>query len=57
MFDVREVADPAELRIDRPRDVNRDAKGMPMQAGTFVAGWDVRKPMGGFEVEFLEDFV
>ena len=52
-FYVGEVHDPARRFVRNARDVNLDAKRVPMEARAFVARWHMRQAMRRFD---LEDF-
>jgi hypothetical protein len=54
-FDVGEIHHPAGLRIDFAADVEFDPERMPVQARTFVPGWNIRQPVCGLEGEDFED--
>ncbi|MCY1466423.1 hypothetical protein D9M71_847230 [compost metagenome] len=55
-LDLREIADPAGIRVDFALDVDGGAERMSVQTAAFVPGRYVGQAMGGFEGEFLEDF-
>ena len=52
---VGEVHHPAGMRIDRPGDVQLDAKGVTVQARALVPGRYVRQTMSSFDSEGAED--
>lgn len=54
-FDLGEILDPAEQRIDRAGNMQLDAKRMPMQARAFVSGRHVRQPVCCLEGKRLKD--
>src|SRR5580693_9031286 len=37
-LDFRKISNPARVRIERPADVDRNAEGMAVEPGAFVAG-------------------
>jgi hypothetical protein len=53
--DVAKISNPAIVRVDRTREVHRNLKRVPVQAGAFVVGWNVGQPVGRLERELLED--
>jgi len=54
-FDVGEIHHPAAGLADGAADVDLDAEGVAVQAGTLVVGWDVRQAMGRVESEYGKD--
>ncbi len=53
--DVAKISNPAIVRVDRTREVHRNLKRVPVQAGAFVPGCNVWQAMSGLECELLED--
>ena len=50
-----EIHHPPGMRIDRARNVQLDAKGMPMQARALVPRRHIRQAMSGFDGEGAKD--
>ena len=53
--DIREIHHPGGFRLHRPFNADPDVKGVAMQSGAFVTFRHVGEPVGGFEIEFLEN--
>jgi hypothetical protein len=51
---IGKVANPANRFVDFSADVNLHAKGMAMQPGASVAGWNIRQPVRCLKAEFFE---
>ena len=55
-FDFGKVANPAGIGVHFAFDMNGYLERMAMEAATFVAGRNVREPMGGLKHEFFKQF-
>jgi hypothetical protein len=55
LFDIGEVDDPSEGRIDRSRHIDPRTEGMAMKASALVPGRNVREPVCGLKGEFFVD--
>ena len=55
-LDLREVADPAGVRIEVAAQVQRHFERVTVQASALVAVRDVRQAVGGFESKLFENF-
>lgn len=55
-LDLREVANPAGMRVDIAREMDGNLERVAMQAPALVPFGDVGQAMGGLESEFLEYF-
>lgn len=54
-FDVGEIHDPAEVRIEGASHVDFDAETMPVQAPALVSGWDVGQLVCRLDREYFEN--
>lgn len=54
-FDVGEVHDPAEFRIERSAHVHFDVERVSVQPRAFVPGRHLRQPVCGFDTECFRD--
>jgi hypothetical protein len=55
-FDLREIPNPAGVRVDLAFDIDGNAEGMAMQASTFMPLGHMGKAVGRFENKLFEQF-
>ncbi len=54
-FYIREIHDPARIRLRLAGNVNLHAKRMPVQPRAFVPGRNMRKAMCRLDLEYFEN--